>query len=295
VQTHNSADDDDRGNLNINRRRPCHLPQRRHQNRLCGCGCLADDGHRLIGSPSGFQQPLGDFHQMPRRHVEHENRGASGDGIPIEPPGNVAIAVVTGQESDRRIGIAMGDRDSGISRSADPGGNSGHDTERDAGARERQRLLSAAPEHAGIPALQAQDAVAGLRQANQPGRDVRLARRGAAAALARIVERRAGPRQAQDSRIDQRVISDNVSARERMQRQCGEQSRVTGSGPDEPYAARFKPRQAEKGAVDHSETTSENTPTCGRCTRAELAVGLSACQKVVILIGFAKIGLWHRK
>ncbi len=107
-----------------------------------------------------------------------------------------------------------------------------------------------------IAALQAQYAVAVLRQSDQPRRDVRLARRGSAAALARIVERRAGPRQAQNARIDQRVIGDDIGARQRVQRQGGEKPWITGTGPDEPYAARFKLRQTKKGAVDHSETAS---------------------------------------
>src|SRR5204862_6688389 len=100
-------------------------------------------------------------------HVEHENRGASGDGIPIERAWNVPVAVVAGQEGNCGIGIAMGDRDPGISGSADPGSNSGYDAERDAGACEGQRLLAAATEHAWIAALQTQYAGACLRQAAQ--------------------------------------------------------------------------------------------------------------------------------
>src|SRR5271156_4849502 len=104
---------------------------------------------------------------MPWCHVKHKNRGASGDGFPIEPPGDVAVAVMPGQKSDRRIGIAMGDRDPCISRSADSGGNSGYDAERNAGTSERQRLLPTAPEYAGIAALQAQYPVTVLRQSDQ--------------------------------------------------------------------------------------------------------------------------------
>src|SRR5947209_12423834 len=49
----------------------------------------------------------GNFHQMSRCHVEHENRGASGDGIPIERAWNVAVAVVAGQEGNCGISIAI--------------------------------------------------------------------------------------------------------------------------------------------------------------------------------------------
>jgi len=38
-----------------------------------------------------------------------------------------------------------------------------------------------------------------------------------------------------------------------VQRQGREKPRVTGTGPDEPYAARFKLRKTKKGAVDHFE------------------------------------------
>jgi hypothetical protein len=54
-----------------------------------------------------------------------------------------------------------------------------------------------------------------------------------------------------------------------VQRQSGEKPRVTGPGPDEPYAARFKLRQTEKGAVDHSETASgrDAVPAREQCWR----------------------------
>ncbi len=69
-----------------------------------------------------------------------------------------ARAVMPGDEGHRRADIAVRDRYAGIGETADPGGNAGHDAERDRGAGERQSLLAAAPEDTRVAALQAEDA-----------------------------------------------------------------------------------------------------------------------------------------
>ena len=90
----------------------------------------------------------------------------------------------------------------------------------------------------------------------------------------------AGPHQAQNARVDQRVIGDDIGARQRVKRQGGEEPGVSGPGPNEPYAARFKLRQTEKGAVDHSEDRFRKKAATPRpCVRADLAVGESADQR----------------
>ena len=106
--------------------------------------------------------------------------------------GTVPAAVMAGDKGHRRADVAMRDRNAGIGETADPGGDAGHDAERDRGAGQRQSLLAAAPENTGVAALQAQDAATLPRQRDQPGRDVGLARRRPSAALAGIVEHRPG-------------------------------------------------------------------------------------------------------
>jgi len=134
----------------------------------------------------------------------------------------------------------MRDRDAGIGQPANACGDPWNDPKRDTGGSESQRLFPAAPEDAGIAALQPQHAIAGPSQPNQPRRDIRLARRRAAAALARIIERGGRASQTQDALIDQRVIDDAVRARQSMQRQGGKQPGVARTRPDKPYATRIE-------------------------------------------------------
>ena len=115
---------------------------------------------------------------------------------------------------------------------------------------QRQRFLGAAPEDARVAALETQDALSSLGQVNEPGRDVGLARRGAATPLAGVVERRVRPRQAQDARIDERVVDDDVGIGERVQCQHGQKSGFPGAGADEPNLARLEVRQTKTRAVD---------------------------------------------
>ena len=129
---------------------------------------------------------------------------------------------MAGDERHRRIDIAVRDRDAGIGKTADPGGDARDDAEWDPGLGECQCLLAAAAEDAGIAALEPQDTTTLLRQPDQPGRDIGLARRWPAAALAGMVERRSGPRQGQDAWIDERIIDHDIGTRESMQRQGGQ-------------------------------------------------------------------------
>src|SRR5215831_15696089 len=151
---------------------------------------------------------------MPRRHVDDEHGGTAGDRGPIEPPGHLAVAIVSGEECNCGIGLAMGDRYAGICEPANTGGDTGDYPKRDAGSGESQGLLATAPEDTGIPTLEAQNSVAVASQLNEPRRDVRLARRRTAATLARVVEGRTRPREAKNARIHQRIVDDNIGTRE---------------------------------------------------------------------------------
>ena len=113
----------------------------------------------------------------------------------------------------------MGDRDAGIGEAADAGADAGHDAEGNAGRHQRHRLLAAAPEDERIAALEPQHPPALARQLDQAKRDVGLAGRRLAAALAGIFEHGAGPCQREHARADQRVVDDDVGLAQPVQRQ----------------------------------------------------------------------------
>src|SRR5262249_18476126 len=135
---------------------------------------------------------------------------------------------------------------------ADPRGDTGNDAERDAGLGQRQCLLAAAAEHAGIAALKPQYALAFACDCNQPGGNVGLARRPPAAALARVFQRRAGLGQRQDAPVDQRVIDDAVRAVEGVLRKSRKEDWSAGRRPDQPDAAGHEFWERETRAVDHA-------------------------------------------
>ena len=80
------ADDDDRGRLDPGRKGRDLGQCRHHDALLCGRR-LADHSDGLLGPAAAHHQPRSDTRQMPRSHVEHENRGALGDCRQSSPPG----------------------------------------------------------------------------------------------------------------------------------------------------------------------------------------------------------------
>ena len=125
------ADHDDRGRLDPGRngRDPA---QCRHDDALLCGRRLADDGYRLLGPAAARHQLRSDTRQMPRSHVEHENRGALGDCPPVEAAWHLSVAVVSGEEGHGGVGVAVGDGDPGIGEPGDTCGDPRHDAERDA-------------------------------------------------------------------------------------------------------------------------------------------------------------------
>ena len=146
-----------------------------------------------------------------------------------------------------------------------------HDTERHAGRRQRQRLLAAPPEHERVAALEAQHAGARLRLGHQPGGNVRLAGRGPAAALARMVDARARPRHRQHARIDQRIVHDDIGVFERAGRQQGQQAGVAGARAHEPDLTRRQPRQVRRHFPKRRNSNREDRRHPGNGAAHELA------------------------
>src|SRR5215472_7203815 len=115
----------------------------------------------------------------------------------------------------------MRNRNPGISKAADACGDARNDPKRNSSGGQRQRLLAAAAENAGIAALEPQHAMVGF---GEP-----------------------------DPRIDQRVVDDKVGAREGVQRQHRKQPRVARTRSNKPDAAGVELRQSKKRAVDQSD------------------------------------------
>ena len=70
--------------------------------------------------------------------------------------------------------VAVGDRDAGVGRGGDPGGDAGDDLERDAGGGQRLGLLAAAAEDERVAALEPDDAAPRLRALDHQRLDLRL-------------------------------------------------------------------------------------------------------------------------
>jgi hypothetical protein len=86
-------------------------------------------------------------------------------------------------------------------------------------ARKRQRLFRAAPEDERIAAFQSQHALALSRERHKLARDFPLPDAGRAAPLAGVDDLSTGAREFQQRIIDQRVVEDDVRARDGMQTQ----------------------------------------------------------------------------
>ena len=143
----------------------------------------------------------------------------------------------------------MGDRDAGIGKAADAGGDARYHAERNARLDQRQGFLAAAAEHEGVAALEAQDPVALARQRDQPERDVALVRRRLAAALAGIFNHGAGLDPFKDALIHQGVIDHHIRLPQPFGcKQC-QQARIAGAGTGQPDPARLEGEQGFGGQI----------------------------------------------
>src|SRR5208282_815501 len=124
------------------------------------------------------------------------------------------------------------------------GRDAGDDAERNAGGRERLRLLAAASEYERIATLEPQHPLAGARQLHQAPADVALRRRWFAATLAGEFEPRLRIGERQYARIDKRIVHDYVGllkAGERVERQ---QTWIAGPRAREPDVTWSQERDA---------------------------------------------------
>ena len=181
-----------------------------------------NDRDRLVRSAAVIHQPRADFVEAPQRHVEHDDGRATTERRPVDCLGHRAGCAVPGDESDRRIHRAVGERNPGIGEPTAPGADAGNDAKRHAGLDQCEALLAAATEDERIAALEPEDAAAVAGVTDEPAGYVGLLGRWPATTLSGKFELGAGSRLRQHPRIDQRVIDPHVSLTqpvERVQRQ----------------------------------------------------------------------------
>src|SRR5579872_1903464 len=172
-------------------------------------------------------------------HIDDERLSAGRERLPVDP----VLAVgggMAGDEDQRLVGLARRRRNAGVSKAADPGGDSRHDAKANASLGQRLDLLAAAAEHERIAAFQAQHAQVLPRQFDQPQRDVFLAVRRPAAALAGKFAPRLRPGERQHAFRDQRVIDDHVGFFQRVEGVQRQQAGIARPGADQPHGSRLE-------------------------------------------------------
>jgi hypothetical protein len=222
------------------------LRQRGLQHTLLGGRRLGDDGNRFAGEAPTGHQPLGDAFDMLQGHVEHDHRRALGKGRPIDRIGNFAGRIMAGDEGHRRVAVAMGDRNAGVSQAADPRRDARHDAEGNAVIDQGQGFLAATAKDERIAALQPQHTLPFPRQLHQTQRDVGLLGRGLATALAGIFEDGAGTGEVENGFVDQRVIDDDIRRAQRLDGEQSEEAGIARAGAGQPDPARFQIRQCRE-------------------------------------------------
>src|SRR5208282_6721589 len=144
--------------------------------------------------------------EIVHHHVEHDRLSGACERRPIE----IFVGAVAGGEDHRAIDAAQRYWDGRRGERREAGRDAGDDAERNAGGRERLRLLAAASEYERIATLEPQHPLAGARQLHQAPADVALRRRWFAATLAGEFEPRLRIGERQYARIDKRVVHDYV-------------------------------------------------------------------------------------
>ncbi len=154
AHSNDGADGDDGGWREIERGRlGGDAVKRGEEDALLGQGRRGDDGRwRGGGQPAGDERG-GDRAQIAQAHIKDDGLAGLRERGPVEAVLGLALSR---HQDQRAVDAAHGGGDRGHGQRGEARGHAGDDAEGDAGAGERQRLLAAAAEHAGIAALQAQ-------------------------------------------------------------------------------------------------------------------------------------------
>ena len=142
-----------------------------------------------------------------------------------------------GHEAHRLRVIAMGQRNAGVSRAGQRGGDAGHHFVADAVRAQEFEFFAAAAEDETVAALQPHDAFAGARVFQHQCVDLFLRHVVMAGFLAHFDAFGIAARKFQHLGADQAVVQDHIGLVEQAQPAQGEQTRVAGAGADQRHAA----------------------------------------------------------
>ncbi len=145
--------------------------------------------------------------------------------------------LVAGQEDDRGAVRAVGERNSGVGRGSQGGGDPGDDLEGNAGLGQSARLLASASEDERVAALQADDGLSLEREAHERPVDLVLGGAELPGLLAREEALASGPRELEGLRRDEVIVNDDVGVGEDAPGLERQQFRIPGPGAHEVYGA----------------------------------------------------------
>jgi hypothetical protein len=165
----------------------------------------------------------GDLGQRPQTHYDDEHR-EPGQRSPIQVGRGVALA--RRHHRERRRVAAIGDGDARRGGRGHRGRDTRHDLVANARRPQSARLFRAPAEHERVAPLQPDDDAAGAGLLDQQRVD-RLLSHGMLAALRPLGSL------AQQSRVHQAIVHDEVRRPQDLESPSGDQPRVPGTGPDE--------------------------------------------------------------
>src|SRR5258708_20294523 len=216
---------------------------------------------REIRRKATLYQSEGSRRQRPEAHIKDKSssRPDPGERGPVDLRLRLCRVLVTGHERHRRRDPSMSDRDTGVRQCGDTSRNSWHNLKANARRRQRLRLLTPSPKNEWIAALEAYDALATSREADEETIDLVLpCGLGRPAALPDVMPLWSGR---DKERIGEGIEDDGIASFQQLAAPNGDQTRITGTGADEIHDA------ARRGRRAHDRRAPPSTPANARHDR----------------------------
>ena len=209
------------------------IAEGRDQGTLFRMGTPADQGSRCVGRTSVFHQTGRDVLQVLYAHEEDQRIDAGGETLPVDAGMGARGILVPCDDRERGGNLAVGDRDAGVFRYGDGACDAGHEFKGKAFFPQQQCFLATAAEHKRIAAFEARDGFSFCRQFGQQLADIFLFHRVVARCLADVDFFRIFAAPAQDARIRQPVVDDDVGPGQAVPAFQGQQARISGTCPNQ--------------------------------------------------------------
>ena len=137
--------------------RACDLLERTEHRLLRRQRAVVDQRRGIPGRPSARQQRAQDVRQLLRPRVADNRAVETREARPVHRNVRLAIVLVAADERQGVAAAGIRDRDTGVARHADAGGDPRHDLEAQTLFVQEQRFRSPAIEHERVAPLQARD------------------------------------------------------------------------------------------------------------------------------------------